>query len=598
MRNENYKNSLTLTSNKANLTEKNHNTRRYAVPKFQKDPETQIVRIEQLVTRVESGDIKLPKFQRPFIWKRQECLKLWDSIYQSYPISSMLLWLTEKQLANEKEIGGVPIAAREHPYPTNYLLDGQQRLSTLCGALYWDGEDKESMWNICFDLINEKFLYPKYVSRPEYFPLNKLLNTKDFLAQCRTFDAYPMLKDEFYARATKLLSAVKDYLIPVVTLFEMELNEVAPIFERINSTGRKLTIFDLIRAATWKDDFDINDTVNEIRESLKVKAFEKVTEVYILRNISASLDKGANKSDIENLGDKDTTTDDLKKASKDCVAAYKLAVDFLTKELPISSYDYLPYAFQLTYLVEYFRLNPSPSFEQRNKLKTWFWKTSIGGYFASSTTTQIANDLSKMRKLAKGEVEDFEIDKAINTKRIGSYNFSLSTAISKAFALILAENKPLSLLDGSRINTFQALSVKNNAEYHHIFPQAYLKSFGVEAKQINAQANICLLTKANNLTILDKAPSKYFPELEKQLGDQLEKVLASNFISIEAYEAGLRNQYDLFLYNRSLALTKAAEMLTNEAGRDAVIPEVEPENASDDFYGEDEADYNEIVEDE
>jgi len=508
----------------------------------------------------------------------------------------MLLWLTVQQLASEQEIGGVPIAIRDLPHPTNYLLDGQQRLSTLCGALYWDGKDKESIWNICFDLLEEKFLYPKNVMKPEYFPLNKLMETRDFLAQCATFEAYGY-KEEFYTKAEKLLSAVKDYKIAVVTLGEMEINEVAPIFERINSTGRKLTIYDLMRAATWKGDFDLNDTVKEIRDSLKIKAFEKVPEVYILRNISASLGQGANKSDIENL--RDHTTDDLKQAAKDCVAAYKLAVDFLTKELLVASYDYLPYAFHLTYLVEFFRLNPNPSFDQRKNLKIWFWKTSFSGYFAGSNTTQIASDLGKIRKFAKGETGDIEIDRQVNYKRLASQSFGLNTAISKAFGLLLAQNKPLSLLDGSKIDTHKALAIKNSHEYHHLFPQAYLKNLGIEKKQINAQANICLLSKGNNLTISNKAPSIYFSQLAENLGDQLENVLASNFISIGAFAAGIDGEYGVFLSLRSKTLIDAAKVLADEVDKveDTTAVDVEPEveDENSDFDDEDGVDDSDIV---
>ena len=71
--------------------------------RFQTNPDANVYRLEQLVIRVRQGDIKLPKFQRPFIWNRRDILKLWDSIYQGYPIGSILLWLTKERLASEKQ---------------------------------------------------------------------------------------------------------------------------------------------------------------------------------------------------------------------------------------------------------------------------------------------------------------------------------------------------------------------------------------------------------------------------------------------------------------------------------------------------------------
>ena len=127
--------------------------------------------------------------------------------------------------------------------------------------------------------------------------------------------------------------------------------------------------------------------------------------------------------DIENLRDK--SSEKLREAANDCVKAYQLAVDFLTNELPISSHAYLPYGLQLTHLVEFFRLRPNPTLEQREKLKKWMWSTSISLYFRSSNTTQNASDLANMRAFAKGEDEDLEVGKLINYKAFVSDSFLL-----------------------------------------------------------------------------------------------------------------------------------------------------------------------------
>src|SRR5690242_18441027 len=93
------------------------------------EPKPETLRIEELVDRVKQGDIKIPKFQRPFVWRRKAVLDLFDSVYRQYPIGSILLWLTHETLASERHLGDLTIANRPTAYPTNYLLDGQQRLS-------------------------------------------------------------------------------------------------------------------------------------------------------------------------------------------------------------------------------------------------------------------------------------------------------------------------------------------------------------------------------------------------------------------------------------------------------------------------------------
>ncbi|MBN2981570.1 DUF262 domain-containing protein [Cohnella algarum] len=500
---------------------------------FKNDPKPDILRIEELVLKVKTGDIKLPKFQRPFVWKKEDILALLDSIYKSYPIGSILLWLTKEKLASERKIGDLDINERPEEYPTNYLLDGQQRLSTLCGALYWDGKDTKSMWNIVFDLERETFIYPEEEEKIEYFPLNKLLSTIDFLNKCRQFETHKQ-KEKYFRNAESLLKSIKDYKIAAVTIGDMSINEVAPIFERINSTGRRLTMVDLMRAATWSGQFDLNDTIDSIRTSLSIQRFEDVPETEIVRNLSSCAGFGINKDDIEKLRGCDPAV--LKEAGEKCKNAYEHAVDFITRELPVTSHDYIPYSLQVTMIVDFFDKCPRPTFEQREQLKQWFWKTSISRYFAAFNTAQLAIDLRNVQDFALNIQSQLRFTRLIDFENFSNDSFRLNKATSKTFGLLLASNKPLSLLDGTSINTNTALAVVNRHEYHHIFPKAFLRSNGYSLDQIDNHSNICMLSLGNNREISDTKPSIYFKTLIEKLGGNLDRVLASNLINKEALE--------------------------------------------------------------
>ena len=73
----------------------------------QKEPKPEIYRLEELAILVKSGDIKLPRFQRPFVWRRSDMLKLLDSIYKGYPIGSLLLWNSFQRLKSERDFAGL-----------------------------------------------------------------------------------------------------------------------------------------------------------------------------------------------------------------------------------------------------------------------------------------------------------------------------------------------------------------------------------------------------------------------------------------------------------------------------------------------------------
>jgi hypothetical protein len=347
------------------------------------DPKPEILRIEELVRRVKEGDIRLPRFQRPYVWKQSDIIDLLDSVYYGYPIGSVLLWRTTQKLASERSIGDLDVDERPVEYPTNYLLDGQQRISTLCGVLYWNGLDKRSKWNVAFNLRTETFFYPTEDLREWELPLNKLLNTFDFLNCVRRLETLQD-RQEVNSVAERLLSAVKDYKIAAVVLGDMRLNEVAPIFERINSTGRRLTIVDLMRAATWSGEFDLSDAINHIRAGLVARRFDGVSEKSILRNIAASFERGIGDDDMDAL--RDRTSAELKNAAEVTAGAYMRAVDFLFTDVGVKSYAYLPYALQITFLAELFRLCPTPMPNQRAVLRRWFWQSSFGGYYQGANT--------------------------------------------------------------------------------------------------------------------------------------------------------------------------------------------------------------------
>lgn len=526
---------------------------------FKHDPKPEILRIEELVVKVKTGDIKLPKFQRPFVWKKEDILSLLDSIYNSYPIGSILLWLTKAKLASERKIGDFEINERAEEYPTNYLLDGQQRLSTLCGALFWDGNDPKSMWNIVFDLDKEEFLYPDSETKAQYFPLNKLLGTFDFIGQCKTFEYHPN-RSKFEKNAERLLQSIKDYKIAAVTIGDMKIDEVAPIFERINSTGRRLTMVDLMRAATWSGEFDLNDTIDSIRGSLSNKNFEDVSETEILRNIATCSGFGINKEDIDKLRNSEPSA--LKAAALKCKTAYEYAVDFITSELPVASYNYLPYGLQITFIVEFFNQCPRPTIQQREQLKKWFWRTSIGRSFASFNTAQLSLDLNNFRDFAHEDILEPRFDKGVHFESFVEDDFRLNKASSKTFGLLLANNSPKSFLDGNPVNISRALAVTNRHEYHHIFPKAFLKLMGIKPSKIDCHSNVCLLSLGNNREISDTRPSIYFKELEEKLGDRLESVLLSHYIDSDAYTAALADDYENFLTARSSLIIRQARNLS------------------------------------
>jgi hypothetical protein len=531
-----------------------------AATKPVKDPQPSVDRIDDLAKRILTGDIFLPKFQREFVWERQQVLDLLDSVARNYPIGSILLWQSKQELRSESRIADLEIALPKPEYPVNYLLDGQQRLSSICGALYWKGGRADSPWNIAFDLRTKTFHHLDSTEEPaqHLVRLNKLPNPSAFFLQVAALDGakLPILA----ANARELFDRFKDYKVATVTLGDMALADVAPIFERINSTGTRLTIVDLMRAATWSPDFDLVDAIDSIREALGAKAFEGIERKAILRNLSAAVGGAFTVESIDDL--RKSATEDLKTAVAATEQGYKQAVDFLSTHIRIPSASVVPYSNQIVVLAEILRRLSMPNAPQWAAIERWFWRTGISGYFSGWNSGMMASDLTAVVNFAEGYTPEIEIPMAQPGSQIWTIRpFRLNSAHSKILALILAYEDPRDILTGLAIDTDKALAWQNAKEFHHFFPQSFLKARGVSAAKASALANILYLSSASNKTIGDRPPSDYIGQLIKTHGADARKWLAASLVDGTAIKAALADDYDAFLSARSKTIEERANQL-------------------------------------
>jgi hypothetical protein len=521
-----------------------------------KDPQPSVDRIDDLAKRILSGDILLPKFQRDFVWEKKQILKLLDSVYKNYPIGSVLLWQSRLELSSENRIADLEINLPKPDYPVNYLLDGQQRLSTICGAMYWKGNVAGSYWNIIFDLRKEEFIHVDHLDDLplHQIRLNKLGDGATFYKHVASLDSLGA-KDiqSLKATADKLFNRFKDYKIAAVTLGDMSIDDVAPIFERINSTGTRLTIVDLMRAATWSQDFDLVDTIDEMLAELSTKDFGGIERKAILRNISAASGSGFTIENINNLRNK--SIDELRKAALDTSEALKKSVDYFKHQIKIPNDNVIPYTNQLVVLTEIFRQIPRPSSLQYDAITNWFWRSSLSGYFAGWNTGMMNSDLTELSEFASGKKTELEIfDTKPSADIWAKRTFRANNAHSKLFAIFLAYQHPIDLVTGQRIDTDRALSWINQKEFHHFFPQAHLKKHKVNSNAINCLANIIYLSSSSNKIILDKSPAEYLLIVEKAAGDKIQDWLDSNIIPRDAFEAAKIGDFNTFISRRSVAI--------------------------------------------
>ena len=102
--------------------------------------------------------MRIPNFQRGFVWDPERVAYLMDSLYKGYPFGSILLWRTKNALAYERNLGPFSLPKNDPSYPTDYILDGQQRVTSMFGVFRTDIRvDDAPLWaRIYYDLTSSE----------------------------------------------------------------------------------------------------------------------------------------------------------------------------------------------------------------------------------------------------------------------------------------------------------------------------------------------------------------------------------------------------------------------------------------------------------
>ena len=322
-------------------------------------------------------------------------------------------------------------------------------------------------------------------------------------------------------------------------------------------TGKKLTVFDLMVAATWSDVFDLREEIEKIKQGLESKNYDDVDDITILKCLAAVMTNNQDRKSIFSLREKaEILSVGLDKTKKGLFRA----IDFLTTELSVYSYDFLPYDFQLVFLTYFFSVVTStPTSNQLEVIKKWFWRSSFAEKYQGANETLLEETLSDGYKLARGipnNLLDFVPD--ITVSKLIRNNFIKGTALTNSFIALIASKRPRNLASGTYIDVANSLSNFNRKEFHHVFPSAFLRTCTISSSP-NSLCNIALLTSLENKKLSNKPPKQYFNELKESLFNDYENILRSNLVPIDIETFSI--DYDLFLEYRAETILDAINEL-------------------------------------
>jgi len=520
---------------------------------------------------LQKGDYQIPTFQREIVWEKENVKKLWDSIYKFYPLGSILIWKTDIKLQNHREVGGHVIPPEDNRAQFQYILDGQQRTTSLLTSIYGgqivgkpgfnptvyvdlsipcqDQVDDSSYAHrfVFWDEIDDKEgTFRRNTGRKKKFDdglIVRLLDIKnDFQGLFTKLSAFPE-NGVLLQNLWRIKNVLDNYKIAYIDLKGIAVGEVCQIFERINQAGKPLDIFDIVVAKTYRvatkeqKGFYLRDLISAFRTESNGSKFLKISDFDYLQVLAILIRENIKDSNIYNITPRylnEIRASQLETIWPNGKAAILKVFDFFENHLHIKAPDLIPFRYFYISLATYFYQNKSPDYDL---LKKYFWFYSFHNDDLLSNTTQLSAHITFLNSGKSGvspKFGRFLIDK--DRLRLSSYSSKgrLSRAILSLYSNHLPKDWKFTDREVISDNFFFSIDKPN---LHHVFPTNFISEHpGNNSLNSNSLMNIVYLTQLTNLEISDKNPLKYIKEYDilKEEGEKqskFEKVLESHLLS-------------------------------------------------------------------
>ena len=501
--------------------------------------------VNELLTDIERGRIALPDMQREFIWENTQIRDLVSSLYKNHPIGMILLWQTNP---NEN----VPITAIDDTTKeiSNYnelVIDGQQRLTSLLlvkrGVIFKGG--RERVIKLLFNPFEEKFELeiPPLRNKPDWFDVTSVIQRGEYSVVDRERLKQLGWSEEKIYEALRKLGEVRNIFmgarnnIPVFTISsDMDYEEVADIFVKINSKGTRIRITELLLALlALKIPGEFRKDFRDYIEKLEDNGWYIDAGVIIRALVAISVKQGRLayfRSIAKSISDEDLRNNwaITKKSLEECFKILEENLGIRNSDILPSQYVLIPLAFYIAQKKDAFSENDTKEFI------LWFLLASFWGRYAGSPETRLDEDiksinenkkLSKLFHLLKGQVGRLLIEEE---------RFAGKSRNSKLLLYVISrEQGAEDWWKGHKITT-------TDYEEHHIIPRSFLKKAEYEYALIDDASNIAFLTEKANRKISNTPPEKYLAEIDLAKLEKQFVPLDRNLWKIENYEDFLKHR--------------------------------------------------------
>lgn len=569
--------------------------------------------LNALLQEIKEGKIQLPDFQRGWVWDDDHIRDLLASIAKSFPIGAVMLLETGGDVNFQtRPVEGLEGKISENYEPEELILDGQQRLTTLTQAIALDEPvhtrtsrkkpiDLYYYIDICKALEMPNSLEESIVTVDQerkkwfrrtleldlsstdleceklHFPCNQILNSNSWettLFKRRDDSSI----DRYLEFRTKVLEPFRNYQIPIISIKkEISKEAICTVFEKVNTGGVELTVFELVTASYAAEGFNLRDDwfgsngseaesrkkrleQRPILEDVKEKEFlQALTLLYTWQQRESDLLSGKTGHSLQPISAKRSDVLQLplaawEKWADDLEEGFLQVAQFLWKEC-FHTRKELPYSTQLVPMAAIFVAlgNRWRKGEVYDKISRWYWSGVLGELYGGSIETRMANDFEDIVEWIK---DDSAIPRTVREANFQLNRFdTLRTRQSAAYKGI----NVLVIRNGSR-DWYWKDSIKNldidevALDIHHIFPRKWCENRGKDPDKFDSILNKTPISYKANRRIGSNAPSDYVAALQEHISDEnIDGLLESHSLSADLLK---KDDFDGFLENRRLRLSE------------------------------------------
>lgn len=326
--------------------------------------------IPDIVKLAGNGSIRVPTFQRHFAWRAQDVRRLFDSVYRGFPVGTLLLWRQDAE-AGTVSLGPMRIEVPERS-DAYWVVDGQQRITSLFAALSPTRDAIDERFEVFFDLESRQFINQRRGLTPvRAIPVREALETRTLLQWLRRH--VDELEPDDFDLADQLGGALRDYRIPAYIVAGNNQELLREVFDRVNSAGRPIS-----RAQVFHALFAGGDEPGSpasVVNALSKLGFGEIDEGRVVQSLLAM--RGG---DVQRDIRAEFRTDERPAEWFDRTEiALTRAIEFLREE-GIPHQLLMPNTLPLPVLATFFHLHPEPEPWNRRLLARWLWRGWVHGF--------------------------------------------------------------------------------------------------------------------------------------------------------------------------------------------------------------------------